>query len=144
MIGVLIFVLAIVCAFIASCVEDDIFSDIFLSLHSSSLFSFLKKIEKKREKGEEMTFEQISFLKKKIRKKKWRELFEDCLAKCRDTPPYKIFAGRKELKNSFQKLWNLSSSPSFFEEKERKWIREVEDNVRKREKTLDILFIQNS
>lgn len=134
MIGVLIFVLAIVCAFIASCVEDDIFSDIFLSLHSSSLFSFLKKAKKKKEKKKEVSFFQISFLKKKIKKKKWRDLFENCLLEYRGNPPYKIFTGRKEERSEFRKFWEVSSNSSSLEEREKEWVREVEENVERKER----------
>lgn len=146
LICVSIIVFVLVAAFIAGCLEGDITSsETLLSLRSFSLFSFLKKSKKKREKGEEMTFEQISFLKKKIKKEAWRKLFETCLLECRDippdkffaeryTPPCKFFTGKKEERSEFQEFWKNSSISSSLNEKEREWIREVEENVERKEK----------
>ena len=143
----LVVAIALIIAFVGSCLSGDItLSETLLSLRSSSLLSFLKKSKKKRGKGKEISFSQISFLKKKIKKKEWRELREYCLLECRGvppdkfltekyTPPCKFFAGRKEEREEFRKFWEISSTSSSLNEKEKEWVEEVEENAERKEKS---------
>lgn len=95
------------------------------------IIPFLKKREKKT------IFSQISFLKRKLRKKKWRKIFEECLMDCRAEDIGKEYYGElygdnKHLRTGFREFWSLSSNSSFFSEKERKWIEEIEGEVEER------------
>ena len=122
---------------------DFSFSETLLSIHSSSLLSFLKKSKKKKEKGKEVIFEQISFLKKKMKKEEWRKLFEVCLQECRGipsdkflvekyAPPYIFFVEKKEERKEFEEFWKISSTSSSLNEKEKEWVKEVEENVERK------------
>ena len=99
------------------------------------IIPFLKKREKKT------IFHQISFLKKKLRRKKWRKIFEECLMDCRtedvgDDYYGELYGDNKYLRPSFREFWSLSSNSSFFSEKEREWIGEIEGEVEERLKEM--------
>ena len=113
---------------------------VFLSaLFSPDIIPFLEKREKKS------VFSQISFLKKKLRRKKWREIFEECLMDCRTEDigeKYygELYGNNKYLRPSFREFWSLSSNPSFFSEKEREWVREIEWEVEERIEKRKMVF----
>ena len=99
------------------------------------IIPFLKKREKKT------IFHQISFLKKKLRRKKWRKIFEECLMDCRTEDigeDYygELYGDNKHLRADFREFWSLSSNPSFFSEKEKEWIGEIEGEVKGRIKKM--------
>ena len=109
---------------------------------SSSILSFLEKKEKKS------FFKQISFLKKNLREKRNRECLVQYLAEYNisvrfhplfsfniyDIPscifPSLDFPRNGEnLCNKFGEFWGLSSNRSLFNEKEKEWIKEIEEKV---------------
>ncbi len=95
------------------------------------LIFFLEKREKKN------FFSQLSFLKKKLKKESWREMFYECLMDCRmedigEEYYGELYGDDKYLRPSFREFWSISSNSSFFSEKERKWIEEIEGEVEER------------
>lgn len=102
------------------------------------LIFFLEKREKKN------FFSQLSFLKKKLKKESWRGMFYECLMDCRmedigEEYYGELYGDDKHLRPSFREFWSISSNSSFFSEKEREWIeeieREVEERIKERKKS---------
>ena len=103
----------------------------FLSLFHPDLISFLEERDKKSDA------QKVAFLKKKLRKKKWRKVLEECLIGCRMEEIEEEYHNEfydfnyHYLSSSFRSFWSLSSSSSL-SEKEKKWVGEIEEKVRKR------------
>lgn len=126
--GVMFFIVLIMCCFL-------FFPEYTLGILLLPIYPFIPDIIpflKKREK--KTVFHQISFLKKKLRRKKWRKIFEECLMDCKmedagEEYYGELYGDNKHFRPSFREFWSLSSNPSFFSEKEKEWIGEIEGGV---------------